>query len=166
MSKNPISIEKYNQGDFDLYYSMVKEDQVMRYITGKGLTKEEALSKFKEIIDFNLNENHMGYFKIYNNKDEFIGDGKLEWYKQDVSKLEVGYILKEEFWGRGYGTMICREMLALAERLWPARDVIGIIDPDNIASRRLLEKFGFKSFFIGIEDDLPTEKLMLSKSIR
>ncbi|MNL68026.1 hypothetical protein D3C87_1926870 [compost metagenome] len=61
--------------------------------------------------------------------------------------------------------MICTKLLSLAEELFSTVDIIGIIDPDNAASKRLLEKFGFKSYFIGIEDDLPTEKLILKKQL-
>jgi len=77
--------------------------------------------------------------------------------------LEIGYLLKEAFWGKGYGTMVCIKLLSLAEQRWPTEDVIGIIDPENMASKKLLEKFGFKRYFIGVEDDLPTEKLILKR---
>ena len=55
-------------------------------------------------------------------------------------------------------------MLALATTLNPDKDIIGIIDPDNTASRQLLRKFGFESFFVGIEDDIATEKLLLKRT--
>ncbi|WP_218565419.1 GNAT family N-acetyltransferase [Sphingobacterium multivorum] len=73
-------------------------------------------------------------------------------------------MLRKEHWGKGLGTQICESMLALATTLNPGKDVIGIIDPDNTASRRLLNKFGFKSFFVGIEDDIATEKLMRKRT--
>lgn len=154
---------KYNSDDFQIYYAMVKSDAIMKYITGKGLTAEEAQKKFDAIIQINEEESELGYFKVFNNEGKHIGDCKLERYDQDKSLLEVGYILKEEFWGMGYGTLICERMLALADWAAPSADIIGIIDPDNTASKRLLEKFNFKSFFIGIEDNLPTEKLKLSR---
>lgn len=165
MRDHTIVLEKYIQTDFETFYSLVKEDGVMRYISGEGLTISAAREKFDSIIKLNNEEANLGYFKVFNENSEFIGDCKLEWNKHDRSMLEIGYILKEEFWGRKYGTMICSELLSLADQLWPAKDVIGIIDPDNTASKRLLEKFGFESYFVGTEDDLPTEKLMLKKLI-
>lgn len=158
-----ITLTKYLKNDFSTFFSLVKEDNIMRYISGKGLTEEEARKKFDSIININSKEAKIGTFKIYNNAGKFIGDGKMEWNKRDRTKLEIGYILKEEFWGKGYGSMICEKLLSLAEGEFPAVDVIGIIDPENVASKRLLEKFGFKSYFIGEEDDLPTEKLILQK---
>lgn len=163
MSLNTITLKKYAPSELETYYSVVKEDKVMHYISGKGLTLGEAREKFESILKLNSENDGVGYFKVYNDKDEFIGDGKLEWYSLDPSKIEVGYILKEEFWGRGYGTMICAMLLSIADANWPTRDIVGIIDPENAASKRILEKFGLKSFFVGVEDDLPTEKLILKR---
>ncbi len=136
----------------------------MRYITGKALTEEQAQAKFKSILAINHQEEKLGYFKIHNVTNVFIGDCKLERYKYDPSILEIGYILKKEYWGKGYGISICKKMLTLASASFPKQDIIGIIDPDNIASKKLLEKFGFESYFVGTEDDLPTEKLILKRT--
>lgn len=158
-----LTLKKYIPEDFEVYYTMVKDDRVMRYITGKGLTEEEARKKFDSIIRINEEENELGYFKVFDDEGKHIGDCKLERYDQDKSLLEVGYIVKKEFWGMGYGTLICERMLALADWVAPSADIVGIIDPENTASKGLLEKFNFKTYFIGIEDDLPTEKLRLSR---
>lgn len=163
MTVESISLTKYTVSDFSTYYPLVKEDNVMQYITGKGLTQEEARKKFDSMIEINAKDAKIGYFKVYNSAGEFIGDAKLEWNMLDSSQLEIGYILKEVYWGKGYGSMICTKLLSLAEKLFSTVDIIGIIDPDNAASKRLLEKFGFKSYFIGVEDNLPTEKLILKK---
>lgn len=77
--------------------------------------------------------------------------------------LEIGYLLKDAFWRKGFGTKICEKLLERAKEIAPNDNIIGVIDPDNIASRRLLEKFGFKSYFVGEEDGIPTEKLVLRK---
>ncbi len=161
----PLQLIPYTPNDFAIFHSLVKEDAVMRYVSGQGLTEEQAQEKFASILEVNAQDPMLGYFKIYNATGAYLGDGKMEWNKRDRTQLEIGYILKESYWGKGYGTQICSELLALAARTYPTTSIIGIIDPANIASKKLLEKFGFKSYFIGIEDGLPTEKLMLEKGV-
>lgn len=161
MNENKIFYSKYSESDFDIYKTLVYDDDLMRYITGTALTEEQAQTKFKSILGINKKEEKLGYFKILTVTNVFIGDCKLERYKYDPSILEIGYILKKDYWGRGYGTSICKEMLTLASTYFPGQDIIGIIDPDNIASKKLLQKFGFESYFVGVEDNLPTEKLLL-----
>ncbi|MBL7706723.1 MAG: GNAT family N-acetyltransferase [Taibaiella sp.] len=164
MSDGKLSFSKYEAQDFENYYSIVKQDDVMRYISGKGLTAGQARAKFLSILEQGRAEEALGYFKVYKEDGIFIGDCKLVHYKHDPSVLEIGYILKPEYWGKGYGAMIGQKMLALADEVAPSKDIIGLIDPDNKASKKLLEKFGFSTCFLGIEDDVPTEKLMLKRS--
>ncbi len=161
---NTLRFEKYLLEDFDAFHDLVKADDVMKYITGKGLTEEQARRKFDSILAINQDPD-LGYFKVIEaDTQRLLGDCKLVNYKKDPTVFEIGYLLRQEHWGKGLGTQICESMLALATTLNPDKDVIGIIDPDNTASRRLLSKFGFKSFFVGIEDDITTEKLLLKRT--
>lgn len=158
-----LQILKYKQEDFDSYYSLVTDDQVMKYITGKGMSEEQALRKFTEILQINKDDDLLGYFKVIDHDTELIGDCKLVRYKRDRSVLEIGYLLKRTFWKKGFGTKICQKLLEKAAEIAPNDDIVGVIDPDNIASKRLLEKFGFERYFVGEEDGVPTEKLVLHK---
>lgn len=161
---NTLLFKKYLPEDFDAFHDLVKADDVMKYITGKGLSAAQARKKFDSILEINQ-DTDLGYFKVIEAGSlKLLGDCKLVNYKKDPNVFEIGYLLCKEHWGKGLGTQICESMLALATTLNPDKDVIGIIDPDNTASKRLLNKFGFKSFFFGLEDDIPTEKLMLKRA--
>ena len=161
---NTLLFKKYLPEDFDAFHDLVKEDDVMKYITGKGLSNAQARKKFESILELNQDPD-LGYFKVIEaDTQKLLGDCKLVNYKKDATVFEIGYLLRKEHWGKGLGTQICKSMLALATALDPNKDVIGIIDPDNTASKRLLSKFGFKSFFVGIEDAIATEKLILKRT--
>ncbi|MFD2741996.1 MULTISPECIES: GNAT family N-acetyltransferase [Sphingobacterium] len=164
MIDQSIFLRKYQASDFADYYQMVSDEAVMKYITEKALSEAEAREKFDSMLQINAKHERLGYFKVYDHKDTFIGDCKLEFYPLDTRCLEVGYILKEAFWGKGLATRLCAQMLALADEVAPEMAIIGIIDPANTASKRILQKFGFESYFVGMEDDLPTEKLRLAKA--
>lgn len=158
MKNQSLTFSKYIDRDFGDYYALVKNDAVMRYITGKGLSEQQAREKFNSIIEINNREREIGYFKVYAGK-QFIGDCKLVRYRHNRDVFEIGYLLKEAFWRQGYGTEICRKMLDRAQNIAPQTEVIAVIHSENTASKRLLEKFNFSSYFTGIEDGVPTEKL-------
>ncbi|PRD57215.1 GNAT family N-acetyltransferase [Sphingobacterium gobiense] len=158
-----LQLVKYKWEDFHDYCALVADDHVMKYITGKGMSEEQAREKFTSIMQINEEDDLLGYFKVLDDAAGFIGDCKLVSYKYDRAVLEIGYLLQQIFWKRGFGTKICETLLEQAGEIAPCKDVIGIIDPDNIASRRLLEKFGFESYFIGEEDGVSTEKLILRR---
>ena len=158
-----LRFQKYSWQDFPDYSTLVADDQVMKYITGTGMTEKQAGEKFESIIKIGEESEALGYFMVLNSDGVFSGDCKLVHYKYDPSLFEIGYLLKQQFWKQGYGTAICENLLQLAATIDPNRDIVGVIDPANVASRRLLEKFGFESYYLGMEDDVPTEKLILRK---
>src|SRR5690606_10739283 len=82
MKNQSLTFSKYVDRDFDDYYAMVKNDAVMRYITGKGLSEQQARGKFNAIIEINNREREIGYFKVYAG-EQFIGDCKLVRYKHN-----------------------------------------------------------------------------------
>ncbi|UIR57411.1 GNAT family N-acetyltransferase [Sphingobacterium sp. SRCM116780] len=157
--------KKYEAADYPEYFEMVQDDRVMKYITGNGLSNAEAKKKFASILDINHADEFLGYFQIWDNEtQQIIGDCKLVPYRHNPAVFEIGYLLQVDYWRKGYGTMICTHLLDLATAIDTTKAVIGIIHPENQASRKLLEKFGFVRYFIGIENNLATEKLILKRN--
>ena len=60
----------------------------------------------------------------------------------DRSITEVFYSLARAKWGRGYATEAAKAMVAFGFNEMKLRRIYGFIHPDNIASRRVLEKSG------------------------
>ncbi len=59
-----------------------------------------------------------------------------------AGKQEVGYWLGREFWGRGIATWALGAFLELVK----IRPLYGYVVKDNLASRQVLEKYGFVIF--------------------
>lgn len=159
-----LTFKKYTTADFPDYYNLVKEDDLMQYITGKGLSETDARKRFAFILDLGQQHHSLGYFQVIDSSSgQIIGDCKLVFYKKDSHIFEIGYLVRKEHWQKGLGTKICKYLLSLAPTIDKKNDIIAIIHPQNIASRKLLEKFGFKTYFEGKEDGATIEKLMLNK---
>ena len=60
--------------------------------------------------------------------------------------IEIGYILKRSAWGKGYATEACRRLLRFAFEESPLEEIVATIDPENAASRHVLEKSGLRQF--------------------
>ena len=75
--------------------------------------------------------------------NEVIGHAVLQ--RLDKGDLiEVGYALGEAWWGKGYATEAARATVDFG--FGPARLglIVGIARPENLASRRVLEKTGLR----------------------
>lgn len=76
---------------------------------------------------------------------ELIGDCGLVWQDLDTgSELEVGYHFRRDHWNRGYATEAARACIDFAFEHTDAEQVISLIRPENIASRRVAEKNGLR----------------------
>jgi [ribosomal protein S5]-alanine N-acetyltransferase len=57
--------------------------------------------------------------------------------------VDLGYAFLERWWGRGYAQEAAAAVLAHAHAVLGLTTVAAIVNPDNAASRRVLEKTGF-----------------------
>ena len=60
----------------------------------------------------------------------------------DGKSAEIGYTIRRESQGRGIGTAAVREVINLVFEWTDAERVLGIVDPVNVRSIRLLERVG------------------------
>lgn len=156
-----LSFRQFNELDFADAISLSTNELVTKMITGKAATLEEAKLKFQKILRQNKLEATTGYFCVHlkNVKPSFIGLGKIIPTENEVA--EIGYSILPEFWGKGYGTEICLAMVNRAKLLQSFKILIALIDPENIASKKILEKCGFKFKSKGTWNGLPSATYQL-----
>lgn len=63
-------------------------------------------------------------------------------YLPETDEIEVAYLLGKPFWGRGLATEAARASLRYGFEHLEIETIVGIVHPDNLASRRVLEKVG------------------------
>lgn len=73
-----------------------------------------------------------------------VGVVSLRDYDARMLKAEIGYQVAPEAQGRGIGTAAVRALCAAAFAETPLRRLIALIHEDNLASRRLIERVGFR----------------------
>jgi RimJ/RimL family protein N-acetyltransferase len=156
--KHRISLEKMSGQDFDEYFTLVGNEQVMAMITERALTREEALEKFTAFLKNNELHPAFGTFMVLEAKSKrVLGSAKLEIKEGKRHEAELGYILHPDFWGKGFGNEIAEVLMEEALSDPVLSRVYAITDPQNIASRKILLKNGFVSEELGEMDGLPSE---------
>jgi RimJ/RimL family protein N-acetyltransferase len=58
--------------------------------------------------------------------------------------VEVGYHFHPAAWGRGYATELAAACMSIADNVLQLPEVNAFARPENVASRRVLEKVGFE----------------------
>jgi len=64
-------------------------------------------------------------------------------WDQTNCKVEVGYDLKEEFWGNGYMHEAMKEIINFAKNQMYVNEIYACISTENQKSIRLVENLGF-----------------------
>lgn len=142
MISDRLTYTKYEPEDFEHYAALMMHDDVMRYITGKGLTRLAARERFKRVLKDNASHPETGWFAVHLlDTQDLIGLAKLVDF--GAGRAEVGYALLPEYWGKQYASEILQTMIALAQRVQAFTSLIAVVSPDNPASIRVLEKQGF-----------------------
>jgi RimJ/RimL family protein N-acetyltransferase len=57
---------------------------------------------------------------------------------------DLGYAIRPQSWNRGFATEAIAVLLAAARAPLGLREIRATVDPDNAASRRVMEKLGFQ----------------------
>lgn len=75
---------------------------------------------------------------------EAIGRGAIRRLEiGGLVEVEIGYVVAADRWGRGLATEMGKWLVAYAERAG-LRDVVAVTQSGNIASRRVMDKLGFR----------------------
>ncbi|MNK07050.1 anhydro-N-acetylmuramic acid kinase [compost metagenome] len=155
-----MKLEKFGENDFSDYFRLVNNEKVMEMITERSLPLEEAKDYFKEVIENNLIDPSFGRFKILDaESNKFIGLAKLEIEDKNSNRAELGYMILPEYWGKGIGSYVAKQLLETAKTQKSINNVFAIIDPKNEASRKILINNGFVSKELKDLDGLPCEIL-------
>ena len=140
-----LLLREFDEGDAVPFYLMGSDPGVLRYLAdpGGGLTGvDHALEvlRSRSIADYRT----YGYGRwacVLKASGEVIGFAGLK-YLPDVQEVDIGYRLLPAYWGRGLATEAARAVLDYGRTRLGVGRVIGLVDPANVASVRVLEKLG------------------------
>jgi ribosomal-protein-alanine N-acetyltransferase len=127
--------------DFLEYYS---DPEVNKYIVSFiPKTVEEARTEIRYWINvFNYNDGL--YFAIARKSDnKMIGSVGVSGINRNHNRVEASYDLAKEYWGKGIMTQALRAVLKYAFEELKFNRIEANAMPENISSKRVLEKCGF-----------------------
>ena len=139
-----IGFSKWDYKDITLAKKLWGDEKVAKYISAKGyFTDEEIQSRLEKEIS---NEKQLGiqYWPMYlKETGEFIGCCGLRPYHLEKNIYETGYYLLPQFWGRGLATEALKRVIDYAFNYLKVSNIFSGHNPNNIASKKVLEKVGF-----------------------
>jgi [ribosomal protein S5]-alanine N-acetyltransferase len=142
--------------DLDSLAPYMADPEVMRYMGGKTMTREETAARIERFMHvFELDG--IGQFAVERNEDGVVLGrcGILNWETEPwkpvaraetdkPTETEVGYLLGRPHWGRGYATEAATAVRDYALTEVGEERLIALIMRGNVASQRVAEKLGMQ----------------------
>ncbi len=156
-------LRKFVDEDYQLIKDLDSNPEVMRFLTnGQPSSDCEVRRAMGIFLSWQKKfDGKYGYWVVIEKSShEFVGWFHLRPLKEDPENLrilELGYRLKQEFWGKGIATGISKKLIEKGFKEYNAEEIWAITMKKNIASRRVMEKCGLKLFKESIYEPFPSD---------
>ncbi len=147
-----LQIRKLKMSDLEGFFKLESNPLVLQYATGDVKTISECNEELKELIlKYENPKNDFWIYTVEQKSDKaFIGTVALV---KDNGDDEIGYRFIQEYWGKGFATEICKELIVYCKSIGMKKIVGNVVD-ENIASTKVLERFNFKKVSKFISEDI------------
>lgn len=152
-----LILKQLSTGDAEFILELLNEPSFIRNIGDRGVRTIEAANAY--ILNGPVASYAKNGFGLYLVKlketDESIGMCGL--IKRDtLEDVDIGYAFLPRFWSRGYAVESALGVKKYAKNVVGLSRIVGITDPENEGSIRVLEKIGlqFEKMIRLSEDDI------------
>jgi RimJ/RimL family protein N-acetyltransferase len=150
-----LRLRLFTPEDLDEFFLIRSDPEVMRFITGTPATREQSEAALTKHLK-RWEEHGFGHWAVRFKKNPTL---LLGWCGLDfldtTSEIEVGYGLARNYWGLGIATEAAEASLKFGLEQLQLDRIVGVAYPQNIPSRRVMEKLGMtrvkNGFYYGAE---------------
>jgi [ribosomal protein S5]-alanine N-acetyltransferase len=141
------TLRRMSVEDLPEWYALEAHPDVKRYIRGpEPRPRDEWIEKACDLVP------HLKEFAVIaKDSGRFAGRASLTPYNEH-GEWEIIVLIAKDQWGSGLGRDVTEALIQTAFCRMKVRAVVGVIHPENAASRRLVCKLGFECTGINSSD--------------
>ena len=168
-----LKFRKLQPDDFDTWLPMFKANNIAKFLDLDLKASESELYTLWFDKAFHRHENDLGGMNVLidKNTNRLVGQcGILVQTIEDVERLEIGYSLLPEFWGRGYASEAALKCKNYAFENNFSNVLMSMVHVENISSEKVALRNGMdfekkiKDFNVfSIDREKWKSKLLISK---
>ncbi|MFB5681395.1 GNAT family N-acetyltransferase [Paenibacillus terreus] len=145
MTTARLGFSVWEEEDLPLALELWGDPEVTRYISANGYFSEEEISSRLQNEIRNEELFRVQYWPIFNMETaEHVGCCGLRPYDLDKKVYELGFHLRREHWGCGFGKEAAVAVINYAFDRLQASKLFAGHNPHNAVSGQLLTKLGFR----------------------
>ncbi len=154
-----LLMRSFHNSDVNAFSAICADPEVMKYIGGGTHDIEQTQTKITKWIK-NYETDGFGLMALIHKKsNDLIGFcGLIKQIVDDEECIELGYRLAKKYWGKGLATEAAQAVRDYAFKDLNIQQLISIIHPENIPSKKVASKTGMclikKTIFQGIDVEI------------
>ena len=134
-----LYFRKLNESDADLFFDLKSNPIAMNPLPREVLNRSESDLELKLLISLEVSGEKNIWSVCEKGNNDFIGGCGFQ--KNELNQDEIGYQLREKYWGKGYGTEIACGLIEYGFSILNSNLITADVDSSNIKSVKILEKF-------------------------
>lgn len=141
----------YSPTDLPAFVAMFQQPDFYRYLTGKPMSEEDCWSTIMRSAGHWTLQGY-GFWAVEEKATgQFIGSIGFVDRKRTIEPAiggapEIGWVLDAATHGQGYATEAVQAVQAWGDVHFQGARTVCLMHPDNLASRRIAEKFGYLEY--------------------
>lgn len=153
-----LGFSHWTAGDLPLAQALWGDREVTRFLSVNGIFTEDDIRRRLEREIALMRDYSVQYWPIFLlETGDHVGCGGLQPYQVEEETYELGFHLRRAYWGRGIAEEAARAVIRFAFESLGLKTLFAGHHPENGASRRVLEKLGFR--FVGERIYPPTGEM-------
>lgn len=141
-----LRIREWRQQDWRAAHEYASDLEVVRYLDWGPNTEDDTRGFIRETMRTRKQRPRTRYdlAAALRSTDRVIGGGRLWIESAQHREGSIGYTLARASWGQGYATELASGLLQFGFETLGLHRIHAIVEPDNTASMRVLEKSGMQ----------------------
>lgn len=138
-----LTIRLFKPLEEKIYLELFEDERVTQYLPNRS--RDELRMVFFEYLDPAPKGEITGRWGVFNRADkDFVGLCLLRPFDDGSNSIELGYVLRHKYWGKGIASEMGEALLTQMLKIQPRAHFVAVTEMDNIPSQRVLEKLGMK----------------------
>ena len=139
-----LALRPFTVEDIAPLHRILNQPNILQYFPNPDAPPIERVEKIIKRQLTHWKDHSFGWWAVIpHGQDELIGWNGLQ-YLPETDEVEVGYLLSQQFWGRGYATEGAKASIQFGFENFNMGEIIGLTHPENIASQNVLKKCGMQ----------------------
>jgi ribosomal-protein-alanine N-acetyltransferase len=149
-----IILRELSESDYSLLFEVYSNKKAMRYWDSETHNDESiTLEMVHRMKNAWYKKQGVSWGIILRKSQKLIGQFSIHSWNIEEEKAKLDYIINPNYWSMGYGSEVLNLVVNFGLNELGLKNIIAEIDPNNIPSLTILEKYGF-NLIKSIKNDL------------